>query len=102
MSNSESPEIVLDSYVKQLIRVHAARLIKRPGFTASDREDIEQELALHVLQQFPKYDFARSQRNTFLSRIVAHKAANLRRNHCREYLARRGEVSLSDLPDEYL
>ena len=66
-----------DEYVARLIQVKAHQLVHKAGFTESDREDIEQELTLHVLEHLHDYDPSRSSRHTFIARVVEHKAADL-------------------------
>lgn len=82
----------------QLIRTKAWRLCRHRGFTASDRDDIEQELALHLWRQSPRYDPAIGAWLTWASfvldkrcvSIVRHRTA-ARRSPARE------ECSLDEL-----
>ena len=67
----------IDPYAAGLIRFKARQLVGQAGFTASDREDIEQELILDLLRRLPKYDPKRAQRNTFIARVVEHRVATL-------------------------
>ena len=67
----------IDPYAAGLIRFKARRLVGQAGFTASDREDIEQELILDLLRRRPKYNPKRAQRNTFIARVVEHRLATL-------------------------
>ena len=60
----------IDPYAAGLIRFKARQLVGQAGFTASDREDIEQELILDLLRRLPKYDPKRAQRNTFIARVA--------------------------------
>ena len=46
----------------------------------SDREDIEQELALHVWRQLPKSDPDRGSRHTFVARVIEKFAVDLIRS----------------------
>ena len=87
----------INPYAARLIRYKARRLIGQAGFTASDREDIEQELILDLLRRLPKYNPKRAQRNTFIARVVEHKIATLieaQKAGIRDY--RRCRCSLSD------
>ena len=87
----------IDPYAVRLIRYKARRLIGQAGFTASDREDIEQELVLDLLRRLPKYNPKRAQLNTFIARVVEHKIASLieaRKAGIRDY--RRCPFSLND------
>ncbi len=64
-------------YASWLIQHKADQLVGRYGFTESDREDIEQELTLALLERWPQYDPARSKPCTFVAKIVDHKVADL-------------------------
>ena len=67
----------IDPYAAGLIRYKARKLVGKAGFTASDREDIEQELTLDLLRRLPKYNPKRAQLNTFIARVVEHRLASL-------------------------
>ena len=67
----------IDPYAAGLIRFKARQLVGQAGFTASDREDIEQELTLDLLRRLPKYNPKRAQLNTFIARVVEHQLASL-------------------------
>ena len=67
----------IDPYAAGLIKYKARKLVGKAGFTASDREDIEQELRLDLLRRLPKYNPKRAQRNTFIARVVEHRLATL-------------------------
>ena len=67
----------IDEYAVRIIKYKARQLVGRVGFTESDREDLEQEMILDLLQRLPKYDPARAQRNTFIARVVDHKIATI-------------------------
>ncbi len=67
----------IDEYAVQIIKFKAKQLVGRVGLTDSDREDLEQEMILDLLQRLPKYDPARAQRNTFIARVVDHKIATI-------------------------
>ena len=67
----------IDSYATQLIQYKARHLIGSYGFTASDREDIEQELILDLLQRLPKYNPDRAKRTTFIARIIDNQIASM-------------------------
>lgn len=87
----------IDPYAVKLIKFKARRLIGQAGFTASDRDDLEQELILDLLRRLPKYNPKRAQLNTFIARVVEHKIATLieaRKAGIRDY--RRCPFSLND------
>jgi RNA polymerase sigma-70 factor (ECF subfamily) len=74
------------------VRHYARALVGHAGFTASDQDDIEQELRLDILQRLPKYDPAKSKRATFITRVIEHKTADLIRHHRAESRALNVEV----------
>ena len=87
----------IDPYAVEIIRFKARQLVGQAGFTASDRDDLEQELILDLLRRLPKYDPSRAKRNTFIARVVEHKIANLieaQTAHKRDY--RRCPCSLNE------
>jgi RNA polymerase sigma-70 factor (ECF subfamily) len=67
----------IDEYAVRIIKFKARQLVGRVGFTESDREDLEQEMMLDLLQRLSKYDPERAQRNTFIARVVDHKIATI-------------------------
>ncbi|MEZ4600614.1 MAG: sigma-70 family RNA polymerase sigma factor, partial [Syntrophotaleaceae bacterium] len=92
----------IDEYAVQIIKYKARQLVGRVGFTESDREDLEQEMLMDLLQRLPKYNADRAQRNTFIARVVEHKIATIieaRKAGLRDY--RLCNCSLNDrLEDE--
>ena len=44
----------IDEYAVQIIKYKARQLVGRVGFTESDREDLEQEMLMGLLQRLPK------------------------------------------------
>ena len=87
----------IDPYAVRLIKYKARQLIGQAGFTASDRDDLEQELIFDVLRRLPKYNPKRAQLNTFIARVVEHKIARLieaQKAGIRDY--RRCPFSLND------
>ncbi len=87
----------VDPYAIRLIKYKARMLVGKAGFTASDREDLEQELILDLLHRLPRYDRNRARRSTFIARVVEHKIANLikaQKAGIRDY--RRCRCSLND------
>lgn len=87
----------LDDYAVSLVRHHAAALVRRGGLDRADRDDIEQELALHLVLRLPRFDPARASRRTFAARVVAHRAATLHESGwTAKETARRAAVSLHE------
>jgi len=67
----------VDQYALWLIQTKAKQLAGRYGFSPSDREDLEQELMLDLLQRLPRFDPSRAKRKTFINRVVDHAVASL-------------------------
>jgi len=88
----------LDDYAVRLIRHKARQLVRRPDFSESDRQDIEQELVLDLLRRLPKYRPERAQRSTFIARVIEHKIASLL--HDRRAQKRGGGRRTRSLSDE--
>lgn len=81
----------LGKYAHGLITNKARELARRPGFGSSDRDDIEQELALDLIVRLRNYDPAKARRTTFMARIVEHRIATLieeRNAACRDWRLR--------------
>jgi len=60
-----------------LVRSKAKQLVGRYGFTASDRDGIEQELMRDLYQHLPRFNPKRANRRTFINRIVDHAVVTL-------------------------
>ena len=63
-------EALITPYVQQLFQVKARQVVRHRGFTLSDRHDIEQEFAIHVIREAPNFDPSRGSVNTFIDRVV--------------------------------
>lgn len=95
MDTNETPRI--SEYTSTLITVKARQLVGHYGYKCCDREDLEQELVLAVLETQSAWDASRASRNTFENRIVNRKIATMirhRTRQCRDY--RREEASLDE------
>ena len=78
----------ISKYTRTLIAVKARQLIGQYGLTPCDREDIEQELAIAVLEAASAWDATRGSRNTYDNRIVNRKVVTIiryRTRECRDY-----------------
>lgn len=80
----------IDEYVRTLIRFKARRLNGKYGFTKSDREDIEQDLAVFLLERRRRFDPRRGSERTFIESIVHRKVISMvrgrvaaKRHYCR-------------------
>ena len=67
----------IDEYAANFIRYKARQMVRRPEFSKSDLEDLEQEMVLDLLKRLPKYDPERAARNTFAARVIDHKVATI-------------------------
>src|SRR5689334_8458675 len=59
------------------IRRKARQLIGKTGFTLSDRPDIEQELAIKVVQCISRFDPTRGHWNAFVATVVERHVATI-------------------------
>lgn len=77
---SHDNQAAIDSFAWVVIRRKARQLVGRAGFTAQDREDIEQDLALRLLESLRSYDPAQGHRNAFVTAVVDRTAAKILRD----------------------
>ncbi|WP_413431536.1 hypothetical protein [Crateriforma spongiae] len=75
-SGNNAEDFITEFTMKRASR-KAGQLAIRPEFADCDVEDIEQELILYLLQKVGDYDAARSQRNTFINRMIESGAKEL-------------------------
>jgi len=86
-----------DRYAARLIRFKARILSRRRAFTRDDREDIEQDLWLDLLERLPQYDPTKASLNTFIARVVERRVVSLIRHRSAEKRSLdREECSLND------
>ena len=93
----------IDRFAKGIICRKARQIIGRAGFTAQDRDDIEQELVLRLLQRLPKFDPAKSHRNVFVTTVIERSVASILRDRQAEKRDHRRVTSLNvmiDINDE--
>ena len=83
MTKASRHDEFFNDYARTLIRVKAKQLVRRPGFSRSDQEDVEQDLFLHLLRQVQHFDPTRGSLNTFVARVVNSAAAMLVRERGR-------------------
>lgn len=67
----------LDDFAMRLIRRAARRLIGKFGFTAADRSELEQELALDVFRRLRSADQDLDEPNAFVTTVVKNSVMNL-------------------------
>jgi RNA polymerase sigma-70 factor (ECF subfamily) len=94
MAEPSSPGL-LNDYTQRLIRVKAQQLTRRRGFTPSDREDMEQELAKYLLERADRFDPRRATFNTFAARVLDSAVAMILRD--RQRLKRAGAFTAMSL-----
>lgn len=91
------PKHEATDYASRLIKFKARQLCRRPGFSRSDQEGIEQDLRTHLDQRMASYNPARAQRNTFIDRVIERWIISLLRYRFAEKRdPRREECSLND------
>ena len=69
-----------DRFTRGIIRRKVKQLIGRAGFTQQDREDLEQDLFVRVLQSLPRFNPDVAHRNKFITTVVERYVANILRN----------------------
>jgi len=91
----------LSEYASKLIKHKARQLVGRFGFTRSDHADIEQELALHLIEHMDQFDPRRSSLNTFLNRIVDRRIISILRQRCAQQRDYRRSLALNEAMADY-
>src|SRR5690606_18928212 len=84
MSNAQSKEFILTEYAQNLIEFKARQLSRRWDFSQSDREEIQQELWLAVVDQAERFDSERASLDTFIDRVVNTAVRGILRNRERQ------------------
>jgi RNA polymerase sigma-70 factor (ECF subfamily) len=86
----------IDRFARSYIRKKARQVVGRAGFTEQDREDLEQELVLRLLQRLPSRDPRRGRSTTFTRLVVDHAVANMLRERGAEKRGTGRNISLSE------
>lgn len=81
----DNEKIVLDRFAQGIIRRKIKQLVGRAGFTRQDREDLEQELVLRLLQSLNLFDSKRGHLNVFVTTVIERAVAMI----VRERLAKK-------------
>lgn len=85
----------LDGYAVNLIHYKTQRLIGYLGLTESDRDDIEQDLAIHLRQNLPKHDASRGSLKTFINCVLDNRVkAIIKSRSCSTFDCRMHAYSL--------
>ncbi|MEK6675074.1 MAG: sigma factor [Planctomycetota bacterium] len=61
----------------RIIRHKARQLSRKPEFRLLDKEDLEQDLLLAILESWKRFDSRRASAMTFVARIIENKAASM-------------------------
>ncbi len=75
---------VLDNDIQYLIRVKARELCRVPGIRRDEREDLEQELTLRLLQKLKSFNPKKASFYCFASVVIDRCAKSLLRSRFRE------------------
>ena len=93
----------IGEYAENLIGIEAQKLVGRAGITRSEIEDLRQDLRLHLWRRLPMFDPSRAKYETFVDRIVRHRAATIvefrkaaRRSHLRCQCSLNEGINYSD------
>lgn len=77
------PDNPIDPVVAGIIRAKANRMVGRAGLRPQDRADLEQELALRLLERRHRFDAARGPWPAFARRVVENAGTNALRFRAR-------------------
>ena len=88
-----------DCYATWYAQKKAAELAGKYGFAADEDEDLAQDLALHLLRQWPQYDPSKGKPTTFIQNVIDTKVCQLIRDQCDPKRDFRRLRSLSDVSD---
>jgi len=70
----------IDRFTRGIVRRKIKQLIGRAGFTKQDREDLEHDFYVRVLQGMRSFDSNIAHRNRFVTAIVERYVANILRD----------------------
>lgn len=74
-----SPEA--QEFAQRLIRRKSRQLAAKENFTPSDREDVSQDLWLHLYERLDKFDAEKGTIFAFIVTVVERKAISIMRRH---------------------
>ena len=86
----------LDPRIRRQIRITAAQIVGKVGFTKQDREDLEQELLVYLISRLDSFDARRSSPLTFVTRLLSAAASNIITARCCEKRDWRTDVGSLD------
>lgn len=67
--------------VQDLAKQKANAFVRRCGFTAGEREDVQSQLLLSFISRWPKFDSERASVRTFASRVMDKELSSILRYH---------------------
>jgi RNA polymerase sigma-70 factor, ECF subfamily len=70
----------INRFARGIIRRKIKQIIGRAGFTKQDREDLEQELILRLLQRWPSFNPNVAHRNVFTTTVIERFVATILRD----------------------
>lgn len=73
-----------DTFTRNLVERKTDGLIGKYGYTEVDRDDLQQDIYVRVMQGVRLYDSREGHRNKFVTAIVERYVANIVRNRCAE------------------
>ncbi len=76
-STTDLRNLVTSGFADRAICQKARQLAGRNGFSVSERQDIEQELRLHLLRRLAKFDPDIAHWNVFVRTVLERRAASL-------------------------
>ena len=75
MQTQDPAQLAHNEYARTRIRVAVQRLGRRLKLSRADREDVEQDLWVNLLEQAQNFDPERGAINTFIDRVVRSAVA---------------------------
>ena len=85
---------LLDADIRYLIRTKARQLCRTPGFARHERDDLEQELTLRLLQRLRAFDSAKASFYCFALVVLDRVAIHLREARSAACRSDSGTISL--------
>ena len=102
MSQFEGKSEIISDYAQTLIRVKARQMVRRPEFSATEAEDLEQELSVRILSQIHRYDHSRGSIKTFIARVADSQVAMIIRERKRKKRVGEDDLKIESLEKKVL
>ena len=102
-SEASRPEIDLAQemeygFAHKFIRHKTRQLVGRAGLTRSDREELDQELKLRLIERFPQFDPQKADWKSFVTTVIERQVATMLQ--ARSRLKRSGAETIVSLSEE--